>query len=105
MRFAALWQALVRLGIVHETRMDESSQLIPTGRDEYQYIEGKRRLRLQIELLKGDPSRVLYSSTIRRWLPPHQDEPLTEADRKRIALKIADFMRKQGISVVIDDSG
>ncbi|MEW5978116.1 MAG: Imm74 family immunity protein [Acidobacteriota bacterium] len=105
MRFLSVfWQALVRLGIARETRIDRYSRLIRIGRDEYRYVEGERTLTLQIDMLKGRPSKLIYPSSIDRWLPPHEDKPITDLDRKRIAQKIADFMRKQGISVAIDDS-
>ena len=97
-----LWGLLIRLGIGRETRIDDSSQLIMLGRDEYKYIEGERSLVLQIEMLRGVPNRLLYSSTIKRWLPPHQDERISEEDRQRIATKIANFLVSQGYSVKVE---
>jgi hypothetical protein len=99
--FSRLWRFLIWLGIGRETRIDDSSELKVLGRDEYKYIEGERSLILQIDLLRGVPNRLLYSSTIERWLPPHQDETISEEDRKRIAAKIANFLTGQGYSVKV----
>jgi hypothetical protein len=96
-----LWQFFIWLGIGRETRIDDSSRLIKLGRDEYKYIEGERSLVLQIDMLKG-PNRLLYSSTIKHWLPPHQDEKISEVDRQRIASKIASFLVSQGYSVKVE---
>jgi hypothetical protein len=97
-----LWQFLIWLGIGRETRIDDSSQLIKLGRDEYKYVEGDRSLVLQIDMGIGQPSRLLYSSTIKGWLPPHQDEKISEEDRQRIAGKIAKFLVSQGESVKVE---
>ena len=96
-----LWRLLIQLGIGRETRIDGSSQLKALGRDEYKYIEGERSLILQIDMLRGKPNRLLYSSTIKRWLPPYQDEAISEQDRQRIATKIANFLTSQGYSVKV----
>lgn len=97
-----IWRFLVWVGIGRETSIDNVSQLVKVGRDEYKYVEGERSLPVQIDMLRGKPSKMLYSSTIGPWLPPHQDEPVTEAERSRIANKIADFHTRQGESVVIE---
>ena len=96
-----VWRFLVWLGIGRETVIDDVSQLLKAGRDEYKYVEGERSLLVQIDMLRGKPSKMLYLSTIKQWLPPHQDEPITEAERTRIAKKIADFLTRQGESVII----
>jgi Immunity protein 74 len=95
-----VWRFLIWLGIGRETKIDNSSQLIKIGRDEYKYLEGERSLVLQVDMLRGR-NRLLYSSTIERWLPPHQDETISEEVRHRIATKIANFLTSQGYSVKV----
>jgi Immunity protein 74 len=98
-----IWRFARRMGIGgRESRIDSSSQLIRLGRDEYRYIEGEHSLILQIDMLKGVPNRLIYSSTIERWLPPHRDEAISEEDRQRIATKIAGFLTSQGFSVKVE---
>ena len=100
--FSKIWQQLRRAGIGGaKSRIDSTSQLLRLDRDGYKYVEGERSLVLQIDMLRGVPNRLLYSSTIKRWLPPHQDEMITEEDRKRIAAKIANFLTSQGYSVKV----
>jgi hypothetical protein len=103
MMSSKIWRWLRRAGIGgRESRIDSSSQLMRLDRDGYKYVEGERSLVLQIDMLKGVPNRLLYSSTIKRWLPPHQDERVNEEDRQRIANKIANFLVSQGYSVKIE---
>jgi hypothetical protein len=85
-----------------ESRIDDHTQLIRLGRDEYRYIEGDRSLILQIDMLKGIPNRLIYSSTIEHWMPPHQNKAISEEDRRRIATKIAGFLTNQGFSVKVE---
>jgi hypothetical protein len=102
MALAKIWQVLKRLGIGgEETQIDATSQLIRLGRDEYKYVEGERSLILQIDMLMREPKRMIYSSTIKRWMPPYQNEEITEADRRRIASKIADFFSRRRISAIV----
>jgi len=102
MMLSKTWRWLRRLGIGgRESRIDSGSQLMRLGRDEYKYVEGERSLVLQIDMGRGVPNRLLYSSTIKRWLPPHQNETISEEDRKRIAAKIANFLTGQGYSVKV----
>jgi hypothetical protein len=85
-----------------ESRIDDHTQLIKLGRDEYRYIEEGHSRILQIDMLKGVPNRLIYSSTIERWLPPHQDEAISEENRRRIATNIAGFLTSQGFSVKVE---
>lgn len=102
MALTRVWQALKRLGTgCEETQIDSASQLIRLGRDEYKYVEGERSVVLQTDMLTGKPRRMIYSSTIKRWQPPHQNEEITEKERRRIASKIADFFAHRKISAVV----
>ena len=84
-----------------KTKIDDSRKLVRLGRDKYQYCEGDHVLVLQIEMLGGKPSRLIYSSTIRRWLPPYEHEEISEIKRANIAETIRDFLESQGHSAAI----
>jgi hypothetical protein len=56
---------LMRLAIGRRTSIDDDSELLKVGRDEYKYIERGQSLLLQIEMLHGRPSNLMYSSTIK----------------------------------------
>src|SRR5258706_7785603 len=75
------WRFLIWFGIGRETEIDSTTQLFKEGRDEYKYVEGGRSLLVQIDML-GGRGKMLYSPTIKRWLPPHQDERISEEDRR-----------------------
>jgi hypothetical protein len=82
--------------------IDDSRRLLRLGRDEYKYCDGNRALILQIEMLTGKPDRLLYSSTIKQWLPPHESEPIDSKQRFEIAERIRRGLVKAGYTVEID---
>jgi len=97
-----IWRFLRRLGIGgQQTRIDDSSQLIRLGRDEYRYVEGDRSVNVYVEMLTGVPSKLIHSDSIDQWLPPHQDEQINDEERHRISNKIANFLTGKGYSVEI----
>jgi len=72
------------------------------GRDEYKYIEGDRALILQVEMLSGTPQRVIYSRTIKKWLPPHDKENITDQKRKEILEKVCKYFELNKISYTVE---
>jgi hypothetical protein len=84
-----------------ELNIDDKRKLIRLGRDEYKYCDGDHALVLQIEMLTGKPDRLLYSSTIKHWLPPHENEPIDSAQRREIAQCISHCLEKAGYTIEI----
>jgi hypothetical protein len=85
-----------------ELKLDDDRSLMRLGRDEYKYCDGDRELVLQIEMLTGKSERLLYSSTIKKWSPPHENEPLGSTERREIAEWISRCLEKAGYTVEID---
>jgi Immunity protein 74 len=85
-----------------ELNIDDQRSLVRLGRDEYKYCDGDHALVLQIEMLTGKPERLLYSSTIKQWLPPHENEPIGSMQRREIAERISRCLEKAGYTVEID---
>ena len=84
------------------TKIDSVSSVERLGRDEYKYIEGDRALILQIEMLSGIPQRVIYSRTIRNWLPPYDKEEITDPKRRDIIEKLCKYFEQNRISYTVD---
>ncbi len=82
--------------------IDDGGRLVRLGRDEYKYCEGDHALVLQIEMLTGKPDLLLYSSTIKRWLPPHEHEAIDSTRRREIAQWVARCLEESGHAVEID---
>ena len=72
------------------------------GRDEYKYVEGDHALKLQVEMLSGNPRRVIYSRTIKNWLPPYEKEKITEQKRKEILKRVCKYFDTNGISYTVE---
>jgi hypothetical protein len=71
------------------------------GRDEYKYIEGDHVLTLQIEMLSGTPRRVIYQRTIKKWLPPHENEAISDEKRKEILERVCKYFEINTISYIV----
>ena len=84
------------------TRIDSVSSVERLGRDEYKYVEGDRALILQIEMLSGIPQRVIYSRTIRNWLPPYDKEEIPDPKKKDIIEKLCKYFEQNRISYTVD---
>ena len=82
--------------------IDDVSSMERVGRDEYKYIEGDRALMVQIEMLSGTPKRVLYSRTIKNWMPPYDRENITEEKKKEIVGKICKYFEINKISYTVE---
>ena len=83
------------------TKIDESCSVIRWGRDEYKYLEGGRALMFQAEMLSGYPQRVIYSRTIKQWLPPHENEIITDEKRKEILQRVCKYFDLNHISYTV----
>lgn len=51
---------------------------------------------VQVEMMTVHPGRVIYTSTIKKWLPPHDNEEVTDEDRARILKKICMYFDNIG---------
>jgi Immunity protein 74 len=81
---------------------DGTASIIRLGRDEYKYVEGDHTLTLQVEMLSGTPRRVIYSRTIKNWLPPYENERISEQKRKEILERVCKYFDANGISYAVE---
>ena len=74
------------------------------GRDFYLYEDEDRAVELQIDMLSGEPQRVIYPSTMLAIQKPGvAPEPLGRSEQRALAERIAAHLKKQGYSVEIQD--
>jgi hypothetical protein len=83
-------------------RIDEFTSIERLGRDEYKYVEGDHALVLQVEMLSGTPRRVIYSRTIRKWLPPHDMEDIADQKKEEILQKVCKYFEINNISYTVE---
>ena len=71
---------------------------------EIRYVEHDRELSIEIEggVRGGSVHWYIYSSTLKNWLPPHNQHALTDGDRKRVLANISDSLRLLGLDFEID---
>jgi hypothetical protein len=75
------------------------------GRDEFKYVEGAemRTARIYVQMLfKGPVRHLIYVSTIDRWLPPHDSEPITAEKRAQIVQRMTDWLDQLGWTYRVD---
>lgn len=86
------------------SRLDDGSFLVRRGRDFYRYEEDGLVVELQIDMLDGNPSRVIYKSTmLGRTAGGDGAGSAASFDRDELAQKIGRFLQSRGFSVEIED--
>lgn len=84
------------------TKISDSVRLVPDGRDAVKYIEDDAYVMIvQTELLSGEPSRVIYKSSIDRWEPPNDKVPLEEDKKAAILRAVMEFYQRQGERFIV----
>ena len=76
----------------------EGFRVLPVGRDELKYIEDDHELLAQAELQSGKPERIIYASTVRKWLPPHDHETISPEKHTEILNRLLDYYRRQKVT-------
>lgn len=99
-----LRRLLKALGLPRKAWIDDHSYMIFLSRDGYRYVENDHAVDLWMEMLVNRPYfAVLYTNSIKSWLPPFDNEPITIQKRYEIAYKVKEFMeKKQGRKIMID---
>jgi hypothetical protein len=72
------------------------------GRTGIRYTEPGRSCVVDSEVL-ASPAIAVWPSGIRRWEPPHEGDPVTDDDRRRILQNIADAFASQGWGLQVLD--
>lgn len=65
------------------------------------YQEGERKMFIDAEVLLGPEGIGVYRSSIRRWEPPHDTNPIDDAERNRILENIREVFRAQGFEIAV----
>lgn len=74
-------------------KLDDTSSLQRWDRDLWKYIEGDHEMMIDFPLQsKGHPLYLLYRASLDVWLPPHDEETISEADKQRILDKVCGFL-------------
>jgi hypothetical protein len=51
------------------------------------------------EMLNGPAGMGIWKNSIEQWDPPHENEPVTDADRARVVENIREAFRFQGFEI------
>ena len=96
----AFRRKLWRLGV---TECSEGYRVWMTGRyDETHYEEDGRSATMGSQMLLSPTGKEIWRASLRRWDPPHELEPLTDADRERIPARVRAAGEWAGMRIVID---
>lgn len=69
------------------------------GRTGLAYRESGKEMFVDSEVLTGDTGMVVYRDSVSNWKPPHDDIPVSDADRERIVQNIRHVFRQQGFQI------
>jgi hypothetical protein len=85
-------------------RFADGARLLPDGRDSMIFLGSDgRRASAYCELwdAANGAERCIYSSSIKEWMPPHNDQPFTENDRKEVIMRISQFYNRSRIKYIV----
>ena len=84
-----------------KNQVDDSTRINSVGRDEFRYTEDDHVLLFNAELMMDQPSRLIYASSIKGWLPPHDAEPISKARKEEILRKVCIYFEQNRESYVV----
>jgi hypothetical protein len=84
-------------------RKTDKSRVSHLGRDEMMFVDGDHRMTILAELMAaGRFSRVISASTIRAWLPPHEQEPISDSKKREILTEVLQYFENAGRKVALE---
>lgn len=92
------WERIARL-YTHGVEIEQNLYLKTESRDSYVATYRGRRIKVYTEMLSGKPNRIVYSERRKKWLPPHEIEPVSDADYTFIIDAVVKHFEKHGETV------
>ncbi len=80
---------------------DEGFSVRAVGRSALEYREGKKKVRIDAEMLIRPSGFVIYPGSLRCWAPPYDDMVIDEAKRAVIVDNIRRAFRSEGFEVEV----
>jgi len=80
---------------------DEGFSVEVLGRTGLRYRDHDRSMFIDSEVLMGPSGMAVYRNSIRKWDPPHQELPVSDAERDRITDNLRRTFRFQGSEIDI----
>jgi hypothetical protein len=72
-------------------KSDAGYSIKRTDRFKMEYVEHEKTMIIEVE--DGLKNTVVYQSTIKNWLPPNDDVPITPEDKQRIVKNIDEALK------------
>jgi hypothetical protein len=69
------------------------------GRSGLRYTEDNRSLMIESEVATGPSGLIIYSRSIRNWLPPYADDLIDQEKRDQIVKNIESAFAFRGIDI------
>ncbi len=81
----------------HGYRIAENCYLISGTRDELFVACGDRKVKFEMEYLRGKPDRIIiYKRAGEKWLPPHETESISDDQYQFILNALVQHFEKLG---------
>jgi len=80
-------------------KIDENLYLSAPSKDELVVTYGKRKTKIYMEILSGKPDRIIYIDKGAKWLPPYENEPMSEQEYQFIIDAIVRHFERLGEEV------
>lgn len=69
------------------------------GRSGVIYEEGGKIVLIEAEMLAEEIDLVIYADSIKHWLPPHENELISQDEKKTIKKNVTTALEKKGLVV------
>jgi hypothetical protein len=92
---------VVRLIFINPYYPEPGVRIASTGRDEFKYEAAGYSVNIIAYLLTKDVDYEVHSRSFVNWLSPHEDELVSEEDRKRIIRCLCSWLDHWGKTYVV----
>jgi hypothetical protein len=83
-------------------RIFEDCWVYPIHKDNFIITFNNHKILIKGERLRGKPDQVIYKEVSPKWLPPHENEPVSEKDYAYMLNAILKFLEKNRLQGVIE---
>lgn len=89
---------------IHSTanQIDDVTSMLQTSRGTWLFREGERSTIIGVEMLVEHPWLVIDTASIDKWLPPHNQEAMSQQQKAHIVAKVCKYFDDRGESYTVN---
>ena len=80
----------------HGYKIAENCYLVSGTRDELVVACGDHKVKFYMERLRGKPDRIIYKGAEKKWIPPHENKPISDEQYQFVLNALVKHFEKLG---------